>query len=188
MTAQDRKTQILDATILLLAEQGLDGVTHRAVDQSAGLPQGSTSYYFSKKLPLLLAASEHLAGILEKDCDELQVAFSDLVAKEGMDAAVRFVADELVSFTDTSRHLFLARVELTLASARREDMAEVAARLTSAARRPLVFFLELISEQKSEGAVETCAGLIDGISLMYATGQGPKPTVDQISAVVRSVL
>jgi hypothetical protein len=30
--------------------------------------------------------------------------------------------------------------------------------------------------------------LIDGITLMYATGQGPKPTTDQIAAVFRSIL
>ncbi|MGB1026107.1 MAG: TetR/AcrR family transcriptional regulator, partial [Rhodospirillaceae bacterium] len=63
---------ILDATISLLARAGLDGVTHRAVDAQAGLPQGSTSYYFAKKSALLMAAAEHLATLLGKDCDALQ--------------------------------------------------------------------------------------------------------------------
>jgi hypothetical protein len=60
--------------------------------------------------------------------------------------------------------------------------------LTAAARRPIEFFLKLISDGRADVPIETCAGLIDGITLMYATGQGPKPTTDQIAAVFRSIL
>jgi len=183
-----RRESILNAVIDLLAERGLEGVTHRAVDEVAGLPQGSTTYYFPKKTELLSAAAEHLAGLLEKDCDELQVGFADKAAREGMDAAVAYVADELVNYTDASRHLFLARMELTMASARREDLAGTGEHLTAAARRPIEFFLKLISDGRADVPIETCAALIDGISLMYATGQGPKPTTDQVASVFRSIL
>jgi TetR/AcrR family transcriptional regulator, regulator of biofilm formation and stress response len=183
-----RREVILDATIQLLASQGLEGVTHRAVDEMAGLPQGSTSYYYRKKAELLVASAQHLAQQLEKDCDQLQVGFADKAAKHGLEEAIRYVADELVTYTDESRHLFLARIELTLASARRDDLPGVAEQLTSAARRPIEFFLKLNSKGISDVPIETCAGLIDGITLMYATGQGPKPTTDQVAAVFRSVL
>lgn len=166
----------------------MEGVTHRAVDEIAGLPQGSTTYYFPKKASLLIAASQHLAGLLEKECDELQVGFAERAAKQGVDAAVDYVADELVTYADEARHLFLARMELTMASARREDLAGVGEQLTAAARRPIEFFLRLISDGRSDVPIETCAGLIDGISLMYAIGQGPKPTTDQVAAVFRAIL
>lgn len=184
----DRRARILDGVIELLAQRGLEGVTHRAVDEVAGLPQGSSSYYFPRKISLLGAASEHLAGLLEKDCDELQVGFAEKAAKHGLDAAVEYVAEELVNYTDASRHLFLARMELTLAAARRDDLADVGERLTAAARRPIEFFLRLISDGKADVPIETCAGLIDGIALMYATGQGPKPTTEQVASVFRSIL
>ena len=183
-----RRESILNGVIELLALRGLEGVTHRAVDEIAGLPQGSSSYYFPKKTSLLSAASEHLAGLLEKDCDELQVGFAEKAAKHGLDAAVAYVAEELVNYTDASRHLFLARMELTMAAARREDLAGVGEQLTAAARRPIEFFLKLISDGKADVPIETCAGLIDGIALMYATGQGPKPTTDQVASVFRSIL
>jgi DNA-binding transcriptional regulator YbjK len=183
-----RREVILNGVIELLATRGLEGVTHRAVDEIAGLPQGSSTYYFPKKAALLIAAAQHLAQILEKDCDELQVGFAETAAKQGLDAAVAYVATELVAYADNSRHLFLARMELTMASARREDLAGVGTELTAAARRPIEFFLKLISDGRDDVPIETCAGLIDGITLMYATGQGPKPTTDQIAAVFRSIL
>ena len=183
-----RREVILNGVIELLATRGLEGVTHRAVDEIAGLPQGSSTYYFPKKAALLIAAAQHLAQILEKDCDELQVGFAETAAKQGLDAAVAYVATELVAYADNSRHLFLARMELTMASARREDLAGVGTELTAAARRPIEFFLKLISDGRADVPIETCAGLIDGITLMYATGQGPKPTTDQIAAVFRSIL
>ncbi|WP_193366944.1 TetR/AcrR family transcriptional regulator [Pelagibius marinus] len=184
----DRRETILNAVVELLATRGLEGVTHRAVDEAAGLPQGSSTYYFPKKAGLLSAAAQHLATVLEKDCDELQVGFAERAAKQGMDAAVSYVAEEVIAYAEDSRHLFLARMELTLAAARRDDLKGVGEQLTAAARRPIEFFLRLISEGKDDVAIDTCAGLVDGIALMHATGQGPKPTTDQIAAVVRSIL
>lgn len=183
-----RRDAILDGVIDLLATKGLEGVTHRAVDEVAGLPQGSSSYYFPRKALLLVAASQHLAELLAKDCDELQVGFAETAAKDGLDAAVQYVAEEVVSYADSSRNLFLARMELTMASARRDDLAGVGEQLTAAARRPIAFFLRLISDGRADVPIETCAGLIDGIGLMHATGQGPKPTTDQIATVFRSIL
>jgi len=183
-----RREIILNGVIELLAIRGLEGVTHRAVDEIAGLPQGSTTYYFPKKASLLVGASEHLVTLLEKECDALQVGFAERAAKQGMDAAVAYVAEELVTYAEDARHLFLARMELTLASTRREELAGVGERLTTAARRPIAFFLRLISDRKDDVPIETCAGLIDGITLMHATGQGPKPTTDQVAAVFRAML
>ncbi len=187
MAAPDRKTVILETVIRLLAEQGLDGVTHRAVDAAAGLPQGSTSYHFPRKAALLAAAADYLAALLGKDCDALQVGFAQRASDQGMDAAIAYVGEELVSYADSSRHLFLARMELTLAASRRDELAGVGDRLTDAARRPIAFFLKLISNAATDATIDTCAGLIDGITLMYVTGQGPKPTTDQVKAVFRAI-
>ena len=146
----DRRATILSAVIELLATRGLEGVTHRAVDETAGLPQGSSTYYFPKKSALLVAASAHLAALLEKDCEALQVGFAETAAKDGLDAAVDYVAEEVVAYGETARHLFLARMELTLAASRRDDLADVGAELTAAARRPIAFFLRLIAEGRED--------------------------------------
>lgn len=188
MAKQERRLKILDTVITCLATQGLEGVTHRAVDEAAGLPPGSTSYYYPKKAVLLLSASQHLAVLLERDCDALQVSFADAAAEQGIEAAIEQVAHALVSSADESRNLFLARMELTMAATRRDDLAEVGPMLTAAARRPIKFFLQLISDGDAAMPIETCVGLLDGIGLMYVTGQGPKPTAHQIATVFRAVL
>ncbi len=188
MSKADRRSIILDAVISLLASHGLEGVTHRRVDEVAGLPQGSTTYYFPKKTGLLLAGADHLAALLGKDCDELQLGFADIVAQQGMDAAIAYVGEELVSYAESARSLFLARVELTMASARREDLAGVGDELAVASRRPIAFFLTLMDRGRTDMSIETCAALIDGITLMYVTGQGPKPTSDQIREVFRAIM
>ena len=188
MTKPERRSVILDGVIDLLATRGMDGVTHRAVDAIAGLPQGSTTYYFPKKTALLVAAAAHLEALLGKDCDALQVEFAERAAAQGVAAAVDYVGHEVVAYADGARHLFLARIELTMASARQEALAGIGDRLTAAARRPIAFFLKLISDGKGDMPIETCAGLIDGITLMHVTGQGPKPTADQIKAVFSAVL
>lgn len=192
MTRADRRETILDAAVALLAEHGQGGLTHRATDARARLPQGSTSYYYPKKIALLLAAADHLALQLAADCDDLQVGFADRTARQGIDAAVTYVAEEMASYADSARPLFLARIELTLAAARDPALAAIGPRLTEAARRPIAFFLALISEGRTDAPtkadIETCAALIDGITLMHVTGQGPKPTADQVRAVFAALL
>jgi DNA-binding transcriptional regulator YbjK len=54
--ATPRSTQIADAALTVLAEGGGRGLTHRAVDSEAGLPQGSTSNLFRTRDALMAAA------------------------------------------------------------------------------------------------------------------------------------
>lgn len=183
----DRRSAILDAVVDLLAAKGLAGVTHRAADAAAGIPPGSSTYYFPKKSDLLRAAASHLAAELEKDCDDLQIAFAEIASQQGVDAAINKAAGELVTSATHGRRLLLARIELTLAAAREPGLADIGPRLAAAARRPIEFFVGLISNGTSEVPVETYVGLIDGIGLMHATGQGPEPTTDQVTAVLRSL-
>ncbi|MEP4037472.1 hypothetical protein [Pseudophaeobacter sp.] len=188
MNKASRQEAILTGAIQLLAAKGLSGFTHRAVDQFADLPQGSSSYYFPKKIPFLIAVSAFLVDQLDQDCDGLQVSFSELIAEHGLDVARDLYAQALVEYLEASRPLFLARIELTLAAARNDELADIGEKLTVAARRPIAFGLKLISGRKEDRQIETCAGLIDGITLIHATGQGQKPTAQQVSAVFRLIL
>ncbi|SDP61408.1 TetR/AcrR family transcriptional regulator [Lentzea jiangxiensis] len=57
-----RKDLITDTAIQLVAEQGMRGLTHRAVDRRAGLPEGSTSAYFRTRKALVEGFVERLAA------------------------------------------------------------------------------------------------------------------------------
>ncbi|MEU9091706.1 TetR/AcrR family transcriptional regulator [Streptomyces sp. NPDC087901] len=56
-----RAALIADAALALLAERGMRGLTHRAVDERAGLSQGSTSNYARTRQSLLEATVRRLA-------------------------------------------------------------------------------------------------------------------------------
>lgn len=56
-----RRDALADAAIAVLANKGGRGLTHRAVDSAAGLPEGSTSYYFRTRQALLTAVVQRLA-------------------------------------------------------------------------------------------------------------------------------
>lgn len=51
-----RRVALLDAAIEVITEQGVRGVTHRAVSRRAGLPPATAGYYFETSADLIEAA------------------------------------------------------------------------------------------------------------------------------------
>jgi DNA-binding transcriptional regulator YbjK len=49
----DRRTQLLDAALAVVADKGMKGLTHRAVDATAGLAEGTTSNYYRNRAALV---------------------------------------------------------------------------------------------------------------------------------------
>lgn len=77
-----RRQRIIDATARLIAERGIDAVTFRGVAAAAGIPLGSTTYYFESKDELLLAtirylraqSTEQFQSVLDRQIPELGLA------------------------------------------------------------------------------------------------------------------
>ncbi|MFB7879198.1 TetR/AcrR family transcriptional regulator [Nocardia sp. NPDC056064] len=55
-----KREQVLDAAIVVLGTRGSRALTHRAVDEAAGLPTGSASNYFRTRAALLSGLAERL--------------------------------------------------------------------------------------------------------------------------------
>jgi DNA-binding transcriptional regulator YbjK len=66
----DRRRRIADSALRVLATLGARGLTHRAVDDAARLPMGSTSYYFRTRGALVAAAAARLCELDESDVTE----------------------------------------------------------------------------------------------------------------------
>jgi DNA-binding transcriptional regulator YbjK len=60
---EGRRRILCDAAIQLLADEGAKGLTHRKVEQRAGLPDGTTSSYFRTRSALLRATAERVAEL-----------------------------------------------------------------------------------------------------------------------------
>jgi TetR/AcrR family transcriptional regulator, regulator of biofilm formation and stress response len=184
-----RRPQILDAALALVARDGLVALTHRGTDAVAGLPLGSTSYYYRRKSDLLEAALDRLAERLQADSEVLQAAFKRLLSDQGREAAFAFVAEELVACANADRDLFIARLEIMLAASRDPALRGASERLAHAAMRPMLFYLHLLAGGAADQSQATvCAALLDGLMLSYVTGQGNAPTVAQVRAACSALL
>lgn len=66
-----RRRRLLDAALVVTADHGLRGLTHRAVDRQAGLPEGSCSSYFRTRRSLQTALADHVSATLTEDVERL---------------------------------------------------------------------------------------------------------------------
>lgn len=115
-----RRRQILDAAVTVLATQGWRGLTHRAIDRAAGLPEGSSSAYYRSRSALQAAMAEYVVWQLAADVEALA---SELDEQPGdHDHAVAATSATFRRWLDES-DLLKARLELTLAAARDDDLA-----------------------------------------------------------------
>jgi len=63
----DRRLALVEAAQDVVARGGLRGLTHRAVDAAAGLPEGSCSSYFRTRIALLTALTRNVGHLLAEE-------------------------------------------------------------------------------------------------------------------------
>lgn len=116
---ENRKLKILETALSLISEQGVDAITHRKVAAVAGIPLGSTTYYFESREHLIRAAFDYYLEWIKE--------MSPAAVSTSSDASGEDLVDFLVAF---SRREFerpeLARAEyaMTLFATRDELLAE----------------------------------------------------------------
>ncbi|ROR91690.1 TetR/AcrR family transcriptional regulator [Nocardioides aurantiacus] len=116
----ERQRRLLEAGVRVVARAGLRGLTHRAVDQEAGLAQGTCSAYMRTRLALLTRLTEYVVHRLAADIDALT---ADLEA-HGVDPdhALRATSAVLRGWL-RDPDLLVARMELSLESTRQPELA-----------------------------------------------------------------
>jgi DNA-binding transcriptional regulator YbjK len=179
VSADSRRTHIADSAIATLAESGSRGLTHRAVDQKAGLPTGSTSYYLRSRGDLVAACADRLA---ELDTQ----ALARLPARSPAADLTRLLEGSLHG---EGRVRTLARYELTMEAARRPElratMAAGKARVHAAVRDLLV----RLGVDDPDSRADDLMALIDGVLLGEVTGTSGQPrTRRELRATVERFL
>lgn len=110
-----------------MADGGLRGLTHRAVDAQAGVPQGSTSTYYRTRLALLSALTAHVARELVDGIEVLRERVAALPEMPEEDLA-RACADEVVAallVLAQRQDLVGAQSELALEAARTPELLDI---------------------------------------------------------------
>jgi DNA-binding transcriptional regulator YbjK len=165
----DRRTEILDAALRVLAEQGMRGLTHRAVDAAAGIAPGSTSYYFRSRSALVTGCVARLVEIDEA-----------VEVPEVAGAPAAGLADALVAVTvamaTTGRHRTLARYELSLAGAREPQLRAALVAGGDTIRRLGARTLAAAGAADPAAAAAELAALMDGLAFT-ALVRGPDDAV-----------
>ncbi|WBP90709.1 TetR/AcrR family transcriptional regulator [Kitasatospora cathayae] len=180
----DRRTVLADAAIGVLADAGVRGLTHRAVDAAAGLPVGTTSAYLRTRQALLTALVRRL---VELDQGELQAL--------GERATVRS-ADELVEnirelmrhrLTGAGRRRSLARYACAVESVRDPELREILVPRENAGRAVVRAFLADQGVADPDGRTATLLACIDGLVFDRLVGGG-ETGADELQGLVAAAL
>jgi AcrR family transcriptional regulator len=140
-TNPDRRRELADAAIGLLAASGVHGLTHRAVEKASGLPPGTASNYFRSRESLLVAAAERVVELHLTDMDHVARHRKAAVAPpadtrtEIGGQLVDLLAGSLFAAATTQRARYLAIFELQLEAVRRPALASALAGLQNTSMR-----------------------------------------------------
>jgi DNA-binding transcriptional regulator YbjK len=158
-TAQGRREQILEATLRVIGRSGREAVTHRAVAEEAGVPLGSTTYYFDSRDDLLGQALEHVA---RKEADRhLQLGQELRKAKTPRQLA-DMLLDQLVYEID-DRDAYIAEYELWLEAGRRPDLREAATAWCDAVQLSVAGAMEKLGSTDPAMDASLVVAAIDGL-------------------------
>ncbi|CAO0825705.1 TetR/AcrR family transcriptional regulator [Streptomyces microflavus] len=188
MSLPDRRDLIADAAISTVASAGLRGLTHRAVDTAAGLPAGSTSYYFRTRSALISACYLRLAALSVADVDRWQ-------AEHGApdpDSAAEALAALLHHWLTAAQDRQLARFELSLEATRRPELRADLETAGLAARSRATTLLASLGAPRPEQSAELLVAWTDGLLYDRLAGapaaSRPAPDVTELTSVVRRML
>ncbi|MEU6756494.1 TetR family transcriptional regulator [Streptomyces sp. NPDC046685] len=198
----DRRTLIADTAIGLVAAAGLRGLTHRAVDGAAGLPTGSTSYYFRTREALISACYQRLA---ERDLDDIGVGLGgggDAPERHGdgqagsptldREAAAAALAALLHRWLTVGRERQLARYELSLEAARNPALQPQLHSAGQEARIRAAGILAALGAERPREAAELLVAWTDGLLYDRLAGalarSRPAPDPAELTSVARRMI
>jgi AcrR family transcriptional regulator len=126
----ERRQRLLEEAVRLVSESGLASVTHRNVEQAAGAPHGSVTYWFGSREGLISALIDWLCDESERQARAIATPVQQqLAAGQALD--IDAIATALSAWMDGTAFHQLARMELELQGAREPAHAE---RMTQAAQ------------------------------------------------------
>jgi len=173
-----RRREILEATLRVIGDGGVKGVTHRAVAQEADVALASTTYYFDSKSALVEEALELMIARSIEDVRRFTTCPAEISPDELIDRIVGF-ADAQIN--DPNAFL-MAQYELMLEAGREDYLRPLARRWTIAYMDG--FERVVRSAGLPEQATEIVTNFVEGALLNHVT----TPTDDFLEARLRPLL
>ncbi|WP_045693971.1 TetR/AcrR family transcriptional regulator [Streptomyces rubellomurinus] len=180
----DRRTVLADAAIGVLADAGVRGLTHRAVDAAAGLPIGTTSAYLRTRQALLTALVRRL---VELDQGELQAAGERVAIRSAEELAGGIGELMRQRLTGEGRRRSLARYACAVESVRDPELREILVPRENAGRAAVRAFLAGQGVADPDGRTATLLACVDGLVFDRLVGGG-EVRAEEIEGLVAAAL
>lgn len=171
-----RVEEIVRATEQVIAERGIEGLTHRAVAEKAGVPLGATTYHFAAKDDLITAA-------LQRSVDRYAAYLTDWVAQRPEltpEQLTVLLTDAIMGCFGPQRDQQVMEFELYLAALRRPALRPIADRFTELSTDALLPYVD-------ELTARTAAMATNGLALRGLAGTTP-PTRAEVEGMLRRIL
>ncbi len=173
---QRRIEEIAAATERVIAARGVEGLTHRAVAEEAGVPLGATTYHFATKDDLIEAA-------LRRSVDRYALYLEQWVAQRPeltREQLTVLLTDVLMGCFGPERDQRTVELELYLAALRRPALRAIADRDMELTVGALLAYVD-------PATAEAAAAAMTGLTLRGLAGSTP-PARGEVEAVMRHVL
>ncbi|TCO49786.1 TetR/AcrR family transcriptional regulator [Actinocrispum wychmicini] len=143
---QQRREALADAAIAIVSREGTHGLSHRAVDEAAEVPRGTTSNYFRSREALLEATVARLVQLHFQWIAELRAQRAGDLNRAALHEILSTVLAEAVT---TYQDRYRAMLELLLEGTRRPELRDALVRIFSGA-------FELVQEaHRADGVAPT---------------------------------
>lgn len=168
-----RRERIARAAIDVVAEHGVEGLTHRRVAAAAGVPLGSTTYHYATLDDLLAAGLEAAAA---ESARELKSWGESLAGRDLVDATT----DLIVGVMRSNRERIAVRYELYVAALRRPRLRPISTEWSR-------LLAGIYRQYTDERTADALSAAVDGLWLGCLVSDEPVNT-QQIERVLRRIV
>ncbi len=187
----ERRRDLCDAAIQLLADHGAKGLSHLKVDRKAGVPDGTTSFYFRTREALLRAVAERLA---ELDLASLQSVADSADGRGDNPSPSRLSQVVIQAGSEPQLSRTKARYELTMHAARDPAMAAILQQATDGftkLHREILVQLMPHGGELESAVVEDLSNVtltfINGLLLRFAHGDRIVDSPEQLDGILSAI-
>ena len=164
---QERRRLILNTTLQMISSGGVDSISFRRVASAAGVPLGSTTYYFESRDHLIREAFDHYIDSTRKSLEGL--------TEDRINNASGLI-DYLVLWTTrefADKAMLLTEYEMVLFAARDTRVAESLHQWDAAMAKDLASTLTIIGAKRSLEAAQIILHIMRGYELDSLSRQQP---------------
>ena len=179
-----RRLLLLQTTLRLIAGEGIDAVSHRSVAAAAGVPLGSTTYWFSSRQDMLRQALEHFARLeIETLRERLGVVLGRRLSRKRL---VDEFTDLLAPQLGQARWRTVAQYALLNEAARQPELEPICREWTGAWQEALVEVFSSLGTVEPELEARMFLAMLDGLLLEQLATPDEDPKENVIRPALRA--